>query len=141
MSTPRPSHVRPGPGAVGLGVLNDLVRFVAELAIVVVFGWWGWSFPEPALLRVLLAVALPLAVCVVWALFGAPRRSMYRDSRWLPTAVLTFLTALAVLALLDLGRPLLAAVLAAVVVVTEIGVQLGLSPDRSGPGHAGTDPR
>lgn len=136
MSAPR-EGLAPGRGPAWLGVLNDTVRFLAEIAIVVVFGWWGWAAPDAIWASVLLVVALPVAVCVVWALFGAPRRSMYRDSRWLPTVVLAFLTVLAVLALIDLGRPTAAIVLAVVVVVTDIGVQLGLSPFRPAAGSSG----
>jgi len=113
-------------GPAWLGAVNETLRFLLEIAIVVVIGWWGWAMPSSTWVSVVLVVALPLAVCVVWGLFGAPRRSMFPDSRWLPSALIWFLGALAALALLDLGHPVLAAVLAALVVVTDLGVQAGV---------------
>jgi uncharacterized membrane protein len=113
-------------GPAWLGAVNETLRFVCEVALVAVAGWWGWATPNETWVSVVLVVALPLAVVVVWGMFGAPRRPMYPHSRWLPTFVLLFLTALAVLALIDLGQPELAAVLAVLVVVTDIGVQLGV---------------
>lgn len=109
-----------------LGAVNETLRFVCELALIGVAGWWGWSMPETTWVSVVLVLALPVAVMVVWGMFGAPRRPMYPHSRWLPTAVLLFLTALAVLALIDLGHPVLATVLAVLVVVTDVGIQLGV---------------
>lgn len=122
-------------GPAWLGVVNETLRFLCEVAVVVVLGWWGWATPPETWLRVVLVLALPLAACVVWALLGVPRRSMFVGNRWLPSFVIWFLGALASLALWDLGHPAAAAVLAALVVVTDVGVQAGVhTPFRPGPG-------
>lgn len=118
-----------------VGWVNEVARFLLEIAVVAALGWWGWSTPDATVLSVAMVVLLPLAVLVVWALFGAPRRSMFPENRWIPVGLLWFLTALAGLALVDLGHPSLAVVLVVLVVVNDVLIQLGVhTPHRPTPG-------
>jgi hypothetical protein len=52
---------------------NEALAFLLELAMLAGLAWWGASLHASLLTRVLLAVAAPLMVAVVWGLFAAPR--------------------------------------------------------------------
>jgi hypothetical protein len=53
--------------------LNDGLRFLLELAGVAALAIWGWSAGSPSPIRFVLAIAAPLGLIVLWALFIAPR--------------------------------------------------------------------
>lgn len=55
----------------GSNPVNLALRFVLELAALAVLAVWGWSQHE-GIVRVLLAVGLPLLGGVVWAVFRVP---------------------------------------------------------------------
>lgn len=59
----------PGP----LHQANETLAFLLELAMLAGLAWWGTSVTGPAGIRVLLAVAAPVAAAVVWGLLLAPR--------------------------------------------------------------------
>ncbi|MCM3628427.1 YrdB family protein [Paenibacillus glycanilyticus] len=50
--------------------------FVLELAALVVFGYWGYQLRSAEVFRILLAVAAPLAVAILWGLFLSPKASV-----------------------------------------------------------------
>jgi hypothetical protein len=52
---------------------NDVVAFVVELAVLVLLGVAGARLGSTTVTAVLLAVLLPLAAALLWALFAAPR--------------------------------------------------------------------
>ncbi len=52
--------------------LNHALRFLLELAALASYLAWGWHLVEPALLRGLAALSLPLAVALAWGLFNVP---------------------------------------------------------------------
>lgn len=54
-------------------VLNLLLSFLLELAMLAAWGWFGWTLPLAAPVPALAAVLLPLLVIAVWGLFAAPR--------------------------------------------------------------------
>jgi hypothetical protein len=52
---------------------NDVVAFLVELVVLTLLALAGARAEAPTTLRVVLAVALPLAAASLWALFAAPR--------------------------------------------------------------------
>jgi hypothetical protein len=54
---------------------NLAVRFALELCALAIAAYWGWETATGAL-RVVLALAAPVAVIVVWGLFVAPKRKI-----------------------------------------------------------------
>ena len=54
-----------------LGALNLALRFALELAALWLLGTWGWIAHEGAL-RVVLAIALPVAAAAAWGTFRIP---------------------------------------------------------------------
>ena len=85
---------------------NLLLKFLLELAALAAFGYWGASAASGAL-AVVLAVAVPAAMVVLWGAFAAPN-----SARRLPAATrvpfeLTVF-ALAALALVGAGSSALA---------------------------------
>jgi hypothetical protein len=85
---------------------NLLLSFLAEVVALGIFAYWGWETGGTTLVRLLLAVALPLVTAVVWGRFAAPTASRTTPAvRW-TVKVLVF--GLAGAALWSLGHPLLA---------------------------------
>jgi hypothetical protein len=56
-----------------LRVINLGVRFLLELTALAAFGYWGATLRESGMLRVLLAMVIPLAVALLWGLFISPK--------------------------------------------------------------------
>lgn len=51
--------------------LNLALRFILEMIALVAVGYWGWA-QHDGVLRVALAISLPLIAAVVWAAFRVP---------------------------------------------------------------------
>lgn len=84
-----------------LGVLA-VVRFLAELSMLVALGWVGWALPDPLVLSVILAVLLPLSGATLWGLWVAPRASRrLADPARFAVEIIPF--AVALLGLLRIG--------------------------------------
>ncbi|HET7385563.1 MAG TPA: YrdB family protein [Pedococcus sp.] len=49
------------------------VRFLAELGLLVAFGWGGWFLVDPLAIAIVLAVGLPALAAFVWGRWLAPR--------------------------------------------------------------------
>lgn len=58
-----------------LVAVNLALRFVLELGALAGLAYGGWHGPGPIWLRILLAVALPLAGALIWARWVAPKAS------------------------------------------------------------------
>jgi hypothetical protein len=86
------------------------VAFAAELASLAALAVAGWALAAPIPLRVLAALGFPLVAAVLWGLFAAPRSVV--DVRVLAVVTKVLVHGAAVVALLVLGHPVLAAVLA-----------------------------
>jgi hypothetical protein len=56
-----------------LHVANETLAFLLELAMLAALACWGATAGGGAAVDVLLGVAAPLAVAVVWGLFAAPK--------------------------------------------------------------------
>jgi hypothetical protein len=50
---------------------NMVLRFLLELCVLAVSGYWGWTVSE-GLTRFLLVVGIPLLLAIVWGTFAVP---------------------------------------------------------------------
>ena len=105
--------------------LNATLAFLLELALLAAAITVGLLLPAPLVVRIVVAVLLPVAVMVLWGALMAPRAR----SRLAPRPrliVQTALFALAVIGLATLGQVVWAVVLAVLVAVRiGIGVRVG----------------
>ncbi len=53
--------------------LNPLLMFLLELSVYAAACLWGFSVPHGWPVRLALGIGAPVALGVMWALFGAPR--------------------------------------------------------------------
>jgi hypothetical protein len=53
-----------------------VVRFLLELCLLAALAWAGASVDGPLVVRILLAVALPLGAAALWGTFVAPKRKV-----------------------------------------------------------------
>lgn len=51
--------------------LNLALRFILEMAALIAIGYWSWTRHE-GVLRVAMAISLPLIAAVLWATFRVP---------------------------------------------------------------------
>ena len=87
--------------------LNLLLRFLLELGVLVVFGYWGIWKGEGTLVKVGLGIGSLLACAIVWGVFLAPASSTRLKRPW--TLVLELcIFGLAGAALYDTGQPFVA---------------------------------
>ena len=94
---------------------NLVLKFLLELAAVASLAYWGAHIGTGAI-PVVVAVVAPLLMVLVWARYAAPRATRRLPMRWrIPLELSIF--ALAALALVAAGQPLLGLVLAVVVVL------------------------
>lgn len=95
------------------------VQFVMELCLLAAVAWWG-----TATAGLILGLALPLVVAVLWGTFCAPKAAVQLPGPATLT-MRTLLFAVGCVALLALGHPVLAVVYAVLVVASTVVVQLG----------------
>jgi hypothetical protein len=106
----------------GAHPINLAVRFLLELAALAALGYWGWTLHE-GLLRVVLAIGLPLGAAVLWGTLAVPGDPSRSGRAPVPVpgivrlALELILFGLAAWALYDAGQPALGTILAAVVVL------------------------
>lgn len=55
-----------------LASVNAALRFLLEVAALVILGYWGYRSADGPLLKVVLGLGLPLLVAVVWGMLGSP---------------------------------------------------------------------
>jgi len=82
------------------------VRFLLELCLLGALAWAGAAADAPLVVRVVLALTLPGAAAVLWALFVAPKRR-YEVSEPVRLAVELALFAAAALGLVLIGQVVL----------------------------------
>ncbi|MBV8388983.1 MAG: YrdB family protein [Mucilaginibacter sp.] len=98
--------------------LNLTVRFLLEIAMLIVLGYWGWHLTGPG--RYIGVVALPIAAATLWGVFRIPN-----DPKPAPVAIPGVLRLLLELglfgfaswALFDLGHSILSLTMTLVVVI------------------------
>ncbi|EJQ14804.1 DUF2568 domain-containing protein [Bacillus cereus] len=54
-----------------LQAFNIALRFMLELCVLGIVGYWGFRVGKITVIKVTLAIILPVIVAVIWALFGA----------------------------------------------------------------------
>lgn len=79
------------------------VRFLLELCILVILGYWGFKTGGQTLTKVLLGVGSPLLFAIIWGAFLAPKSSMRLQEPWLFLVEIA-LFGLATWALFSTGR-------------------------------------
>lgn len=59
--------------------LNIGLRFLLELCLLVIFGYWGFNVGHNLLAKLLLGLGAPILVGIIWGVFLAPKSSMRLD--------------------------------------------------------------
>ena len=66
-----------------LKVINIGLRFLLELCILVIFGYWGFQTGGNNFVKILLGLGTPILFAVVWGTFLAPKSPMRLEEPWL----------------------------------------------------------
>ncbi len=66
-----------------LKTVNLLVRFLLELCILAIFGYWGFKTGSNAFIKFLLGLGAPILFAVAWGTFLAPKSPMRLGDPWL----------------------------------------------------------
>ncbi len=99
-----------------LKIANLGLSFLLELSALAAFAYWGFRASEVLLIKIALALAAPLLAAVVWSLLAAPKAPR-RLVGWQLLAFKLLFFGLAVAALVFTHQPVLAWILAIVVVI------------------------
>jgi hypothetical protein len=102
----------------GLQALNLGLRFLLELAALAAVAYWALRTQTGAP-RVVLAVAAPVALAVVWGLFAAPKAPL-KGGLGFQLAVEALVFGAATAALFLAGRPVWGVAYAALVVLNRV---------------------
>ncbi len=98
---------------------NLALRFMLELCVLIAMGQWGLRTASNPAAKIALGLGAPLIAAVVWGIFIAPRaRWRARDPLRLILELVIF--GLAAVALLAVGRLLLAGLFGLAVLVNEV---------------------
>lgn len=84
-------------------LINLGLRFLLELCILVIFGYWGFKTGSNTFMKFLLGLGSPILFAVVWGTFLAPKSSMRLGEPWL-FLLEVVLFALAMWALYSIGK-------------------------------------
>ncbi|WP_134685129.1 YrdB family protein [Brevibacillus migulae] len=93
----------------GVGVCILTAFFLLELGALAAFSYWGYHISAGAAVKIILAVAAPLFIAVLWSVFLAPRASLPIFSFPIRTALKLVVFVVASTALYAAGRGALAA--------------------------------
>ena len=63
--------------------LNLGIRFLLELCILIILGYWGFTTGGQTITKILLGIGSPVLFVVVWGTFLAPKSSMRLLEPWL----------------------------------------------------------
>lgn len=97
-------------------LLNNLVSFLLELAMLGALGYWGFSAGGSLPLKWLLGIGVPAALIAFWSVFMAPNSTRRLAWPWVPIVSLVLFLGSA-LALYSAGAHDAGAVLAVVSIV------------------------
>lgn len=56
-----------------LKAINLSIRFILEIAVLIIFGYWGFHVSQSTVINILLGIGAPLLAAVIWGMFGAPK--------------------------------------------------------------------
>jgi hypothetical protein len=102
---------------------SEALRFFLELGGVIALAFWGLHAASTMPLQALLAVAAPVALIIVWALFIAPR-AVYPIPRLAQAIAGGLLLEVAALALVVAGQPIVGLAFAALVAIDTAALAL-----------------
>ncbi len=57
----------------GLKYVNLAFSFLLELLMLAAFAYWGWYTGSGTVVKIILAIGVPLVAATVWGIFLAPR--------------------------------------------------------------------
>lgn len=57
----------------GIKAINLGVRFLLEILVLVILGYWGFHVSQGTIFKILLGIGTPLLAAVIWGMFGAPK--------------------------------------------------------------------
>lgn len=63
----------------GLKAINLGLRFLLEIMVLVILGYWGFHVSQGTMIKLLLGIGTPLLAAVIWGLFGAPKAPYVLD--------------------------------------------------------------
>ena len=66
-----------------LKLINIGLRFLLELGILAIFGYWGINTGDNTLIKFLLGLGSPILFAIVWGTFLAPKSPRRLDEPWL----------------------------------------------------------
>ena len=64
-------------------MINIGIRFLLELCILAIFGYWGFKTGNNAFVKFLLGLGTPILFAVIWGAFLAPKSSLRLSEPWL----------------------------------------------------------
>ena len=64
-------------------MFNLSVRFLLEIALIVIFGYWGFKTGSSTLMKIVLGIGAPILFAVVWGAFLAPKSTLRLHEPWL----------------------------------------------------------
>ncbi|WP_131737294.1 YrdB family protein [Actinomadura roseirufa] len=105
----------PGP----LHAVNEGLAFLLELVALAALAWWGFTTGGNVLAHILLGLGAPILAMALWGAFAAPR-AKYTVPLPFVLLVKAVVFGSGALALYGVGRPVLALVFAAVVLVNTV---------------------
>lgn len=100
-------------------LVNLGIRFLLELCLLVIFGYWGFRTGENGLMRILLGLGTPILTAVVWAMLLAPNSATRLHQPWL-FLLENAIFGLAIWALYHTGRISLAVAFSAIYILNKI---------------------
>ncbi|WP_223589578.1 YrdB family protein [Neobacillus bataviensis] len=53
--------------------INLGIRFLLEIMVLVILGYWGFHVSQGTIIKILLGFGTPLLAAVIWGMFGAPK--------------------------------------------------------------------
>ncbi|MEO2078026.1 MAG: YrdB family protein [Bacillus sp. (in: firmicutes)] len=56
-----------------LKAINLGIRFILEIAVLTILGYWGFHVSQSTVINILLGIGTPLLAAVIWGMFGAPK--------------------------------------------------------------------
>lgn len=64
-------------------ILNLLIRFLLELCILFIFGFWGFKTGEGSFTKAVLGIGTPITFAIVWGTFLAPKSTLRLGEPWI----------------------------------------------------------
>lgn len=100
-------------------LLNEAVRFLLELCILIILGFWGFKTGNSTFTKILLGIGSSVLFAVIWGIFLAPKSSNRLHDPWLLVAEI-ILFGLTAWALYSTGKISLAITFGAIYILNKI---------------------